>query len=209
MAALHSIDTPVMCDKTCRFLVVASCLLLLAQTLPYFESRWVEDESWYSIPAYTFMRTGELRNPTFPPTDSEAIADVRPPLMPLSLAFFFRILGVNVFAARIGELSAAVATLLAVYAIGKSLGRPDAGALAALALAGDNFLFLAARTARPEAWVTFTCTLGLLLLIRSKMPPSALMACGSGVAVGIACNYHVAAIGYAAGMVLLLIYDER
>jgi 4-amino-4-deoxy-L-arabinose transferase-like glycosyltransferase len=199
---------PTISQSTSRILLIAACLLLLVQAVPYFGCRWVEDESWYSIPGYTFLRTGALRNPTFPPTDPESVVDMRPPLMPLSLAFFFRLFGVNPFAARVGELLAALATLPVVYAIAKSLGRPDAGGLAAILVACDNFVFLAARTARPEAWVTLGCAVAVLLLIRSNRTHGALLAFASGVVVGVTCNYHVIPIGCAIGMFLVLLQEE-
>jgi 4-amino-4-deoxy-L-arabinose transferase-like glycosyltransferase len=192
-----------------RILLLAACLLLLVQALPYFGYRWVEDESWYSVTGYHYMRAGELTNPTFPRTDWDSIVDMRPPLMPLSMAAIFRLAGVSVFAARLGELLAALATLPVVYAIAKAFGMPNAGGLAALLLACDNFFFLAARTARPEAWVTLASAVAVLLLVRSGRNRSAGLAFAAGVAVGVACEYHPAAAGCAAGMMLLLLYQER
>ena len=58
--------------------------LALFQVTVFPSARWVEDESWYSIPAHTYLVEGTLRNPTFAHTDLESKADVRPPAMPLA-----------------------------------------------------------------------------------------------------------------------------
>ena len=49
--------------RTTMWIGIAMFLFLL-QELPLFKARWVEDESWYTIPAYTLLQEGHLRNPT-------------------------------------------------------------------------------------------------------------------------------------------------
>ena len=180
--------------------------LLSIQALPYFQHRWVEDESWYSIPATTLLRTGELRNPALPATDFESKVDTRPPLMPLSLASSFFVLGTTVGAARIGEFLAALLTLLVVYQIGKELGNVWAGALAALLLGVDTFFVLASRTARPEAWVTLFSCCALLFALRQRRVTDYLWA---GVFLAAACNFHVLGLATVAAVFLLLLYQKR
>jgi len=191
-----------------RMLWVA-CALLAVQALPYFQHRWVEDESWYSMPAATLLRTGELRNPAMPATDYESRVDTRPPLMPLSLAAAFRLFGFSVAAARFGEFLAALLTLFVVYAIGRELGDPLAGTIAGLLVASDNFLVLAARTARPEAWVTLCASCGLLLILRSHDTQSWKIAFAAGLAVAAASLFHALGLAWFLGLGLLLVYQER
>src|ERR1700691_2948633 len=104
-----------------RVLLWIACLLLAMQALPYFQNRWVEDESWYSMPAATLVITGELRNPAMPAFDYESRVDTRPPLMPLSLAAAFRLFGFHVAAARAGEFLAALLAVFVVYGVGREL----------------------------------------------------------------------------------------
>jgi Dolichyl-phosphate-mannose-protein mannosyltransferase len=195
--------------KTPLMLVLLGCLLLAAQALPFFEHRWVEDESWYSMPAITLVTTGQLRNPVMPVTDMESIVDTRPPLMPLSLSAAFRLLGVKVFAARLGEFLAALLAVLIVYWVGKELGDPLAGGIAALLLAADNFLVLAARTARPEAWVTLFASCALFLMLRSHNRHSWGLAFLSGLSVAAACLFHALGLAWVGGLGLLLVYQEK
>ena len=44
-----------------RILVALACLLFILQELPWFQTRWIEDESSYSDAAWTFSREGRIR----------------------------------------------------------------------------------------------------------------------------------------------------
>jgi 4-amino-4-deoxy-L-arabinose transferase-like glycosyltransferase len=189
-----------------RAIVFVAFVLFALQALPYFRHRWVEDESWYSIPATTLLRTGELRNPALPATDYESKVDTRPPLMPLSLAASFSLLGTNVAAARMGEFFAALLTLLIVYRIGSELGNVTAGALAALLLGVDTFFVLASRTARPEVWVALFSSCALLFALRQRTATDYLWV---GVFLAAACNFHILGLAPAGAMFLLLVYQKR
>ena len=191
------------------YLPLFALILLAVQALPYFQYRWVEDESWYSVPAITLLRTGELRNPAMPATDTESQVDTRPPLMPLSLALSFRLFGTNVAAARLGQFLAAVLALLVVCAIGRELGDPLAGGIAAVVLAADNFFVISSRTARPEAWVSLLGACGLLLMLRSHNTNSWRLAFLAGLAAGSASLFHVHGLGWFAGLSVLLLSQER
>ena len=126
-------------------------LLLLAQALPLFQHRWVVDESWYSIPGFTYLQEGAIRNPTFAETDHESKADMRPPAMPLTHAAVFGVFGPGVWQARLPSLIASVIIVLVTFLLASRLAGPIAASLAAFLVATNNFLFLATRTARPEA----------------------------------------------------------
>jgi 4-amino-4-deoxy-L-arabinose transferase-like glycosyltransferase len=191
------------------WMLLVACALLAVQALPYFQYRWVEDESWYSMPAVSLLRTGELRNPAMPATELESQVDTRPPLMPWSLAVAFRVLGFRVAAARLGEFLAAMLTLLVVYAIGRELGNSLAGLIAALFVASDNFLVLAARTARPEAWVMLCAACAFLLILRSHSRDSWEIALAAGFVAGSACLFHPLGLAWFFGLSLLLLFQER
>jgi 4-amino-4-deoxy-L-arabinose transferase-like glycosyltransferase len=191
------------------WILLVACALLAVQALPYFQHRWVEDESWYSMPAVSLLTTGDLHNPVMPATELESLVDTRPPLMPWSLAAAFRVLGFRVAAARLGEFLAAMLTLLVVYAIGRELGNPLAGLIAALFVASDNFLVIAARSARPEAWVTLCSACAFLLILRSHGRDSWKIALAAGFAAGCACLFHPLGVAWFFGLSLLLLYQER
>jgi Dolichyl-phosphate-mannose-protein mannosyltransferase len=198
------------CPSATQWFLMAAlpCLLLLAQELPFFESRWVEDESWYSIPASNLLKETRLRNPTFPESDKEAVVDTRPPAMALTLAASFRLGGQGIAQARIPALVAAISTVIATFLLGSELISPLAGFLAALLLAADNFFFLASRAARPEIYVTLLTSVGVLVYLRGLKSQSRSSIALSGVAAGGAIAFHVCGLAAAASIVAL-IFMER
>jgi 4-amino-4-deoxy-L-arabinose transferase-like glycosyltransferase len=192
-----------------RKLVFIACALLLLQALPYFQRRWVEDESWYSSTAYTFLHEGNFRNAIFPERDLESKADTRPLAMPVTLAAEFKLLGVNVAGARLAELLCALGLVVVVYRLGCAWGMPGTAAIAALLISVDNTVFLAARTVRPEAFVAFFGTLSVLFYFLSRQRQSVALAIACGLSLGIAFNYHVNGFGIAASIGLLLLGEFR
>jgi 4-amino-4-deoxy-L-arabinose transferase-like glycosyltransferase len=186
--------------------MLLACVVLAIGALPYSQHRWVEDESWYSIPAVTLLRTGELRNPALPAYDTESRVVTWPPLMPLSLAASFHFLGTSVAAARSGVLLAVLLALFVVYAIGRQLGNPLAGGIAAVLLAADNFVVLASRTARPDAWVMLFGSCALLCLLRRPSWQHAFMA---GLCAATSSLFHVLGVGWLAATAAVLLFQER
>jgi len=61
----------------------------MAQALPCFTYRWVEDDSWYSSTGYTLFHEGQMRNGIFPQTELEGRADTKPIALPATLAVTF------------------------------------------------------------------------------------------------------------------------
>jgi len=190
-------------------LTVAACVLFCVLWLPKHTNRWVPDESWYTIPAQALLEEGRIRNTTFPPTDYEEQADVRPPAMPLTLAATIQMFGLGVTPVRVVSLIAAIISILLVYLLGTELAGRAVGAIGAVLTATDSFFFLAARTVRPEIYVTLFSILALLLYVKSLRSHSTLVLFAAGISAGIAINYHVNGIGIAAGIFALLIYRYR
>ena len=124
-----------------KYAIPIVMLLFLAQVLPLFTYRWVEDESWYSSTAYTLFHEGKIRNGVFPELDIESKADTRPIAMPATLALAFATFGVGPGQARLPELLAMLATIPVVFWLGMLLGSPQAGVLAALLTSVDNMVF--------------------------------------------------------------------
>jgi 4-amino-4-deoxy-L-arabinose transferase-like glycosyltransferase len=180
--------------------------LLLLQALTLFSTRWVEDESWYSVTAHTLLTRGELRVPIFQEDALTARVDPRPPLTHIVMAGFFKIFGTNLYSARLPFLLSGLACIFLTYLLGCELGRPWVGLLGAVALATDNLMFLAARTARPESMAAAFAALGVLLYLQSRRKNSGWMALLSGLIVGLGCLVHTNAFAAAlsAGVFALL-----
>jgi 4-amino-4-deoxy-L-arabinose transferase-like glycosyltransferase len=185
------------------------CVLFLLQVLPYLSYRWVADESWYSIPALNLLQEGRLRNPVFAPTDTESKVDTHPPGTALSIALAFKIFGVGVAQARTPSLLAALGTVVAAFFLGSLLAGRLAGTLAGLLTAADNFLFLSARTARPEAYDAFFVAAAVLLFFYSRRANSFWLALLSALCLGVGINYHVTVFGVAASFFVLLVVEFR
>ena len=189
--------------------VVLLMLLFVAQALPYFTYRWVEDESWYSGTAYTLLHEGQVRNAMFAERDLEARADTRPLAMPATLALTFATLGVGPAQARIPEFLSCLALIPMVFWLGKLLGSPKVGVLAALLVCVDNMVFLASRTVRPEAYVSCFGTLAVLLYFLSRQRDSLPLAILSGLSLGLSFNFHVNGYGIALSIGVLLLLELR
>ena len=172
-------------------ILIGACVLLLLQTLTTFSTRWVEDESWYAVTAHTLVTRGELRDPIFMDTATLARFDARPPLVFVIMAGFFKVLGTSLYSARLPFLLSGLACLFLTYLLGCELGWPWVGLVGAVALATDNLMFLASRTARPESMVAAFCLLGILVYLRSKRNRSVKFAFLSGLIVGLGTLVHV------------------
>ena len=102
-----------------------------------FSTRWVEDESWYSVTAHTLLTRGELRVPIFQEGSPTVLVDPRPPLTHIIMAGFFKVLGTNLYSAQaaVSALGAGVhpADLLTGMRTGTAVGR-----IAGRSRAGDR-----------------------------------------------------------------------
>jgi 4-amino-4-deoxy-L-arabinose transferase-like glycosyltransferase len=189
-------------------LVAGACALFLAQTVPLLSHRWVEDESWQCIPAYALLKEGRIRNPTFAGTDSEYKVCVKPPGHTFLLLPTFRWLGVGVWQARLPSILAGLGVVILTFLLGSELAGPNVGVLSAWLVATDNFLFLAARTARPEVFVAFCGLLAALPVLRSQDSRSAAAGLCSGLAVGAAMLFHPNGVAMAVGIAGLLLAQD-
>ncbi len=184
-------------------LLAAVVLLFLAQALPLLNTRWVEDESWYSAAAESLARHGELRMPIFADDALTAQVDTRPPLTAITMAGFFKLLGTSLYSAKLPFLLSGIAGLFLTYLLGCELGSPLLGVLGALFLAADNLYMIGARTARPEAFVTALSLAGILLYLWSQRRNSTGLALLSGITVGLALLSHMN--GFAAAITIFIL----
>jgi 4-amino-4-deoxy-L-arabinose transferase-like glycosyltransferase len=171
-------------------ILIGACLLLLLQALTLFSSRWVEDESWYAVPAHTLITTGELRDPVFQDNAVFAQFDARPPVVFFIMAGFFKVFGTSLYSARLPFLLSGLACIFFTYLLGCELGRPWVGLLGAAALSTDNLFFLASRTARPESMATAFALLGILVYLYSRRKNSVKLAFLSGLIVALGALVH-------------------
>jgi 4-amino-4-deoxy-L-arabinose transferase-like glycosyltransferase len=176
-------------------LLIFACLLLLAQVVPLLHTRWVEDESWYSAPADSLARHGELKMRVFAPPGQQALYDPRPPLPMLTMAGLFHLFGTNLYIARIPFILAAIGGLFVTYLLGCELRSRALGLTAAVFLAADTLYFLAARTVRPESMVAALSTAGVLLFLQAQRKKSVGLALLAGMAVGVGALCHPTALG--------------
>ena len=188
-------------------LLSAACLLFLAQVLPLLHTRWVEDESWYCIGPYSLLTEGHIRNPTFPPTNTESVVDLRTPGYALLIQPVFRFFGVGPLQARSLPVLAGLGVVLVTFFLGRQLLNASAGVLAAFLVATDMLLWLTARTVRPDVFVAFFGTLGLLLHFIARDRQSIGYQVLAGLGVGAAMNFHPNGVTMAAAIGLLLLIE--
>jgi 4-amino-4-deoxy-L-arabinose transferase-like glycosyltransferase len=194
--------------KMHRILLGVALLLMLVQTTVLLNTRWVEDESWNTDCALTWLREGRLRMSSFP-VDEAGKVDTRPPLTPLVLAASLKTLGVGPVPGRIPAVIGGLLTVAVVYLLGLELAGPLVGGLAALFAAVDNFLVISARTMRPEIFTSLFCTLGVLLFYYSRRRKSGWLSFLAAISAGIAVDFHPLGMGGAAAIGFLYILEFR
>jgi 4-amino-4-deoxy-L-arabinose transferase-like glycosyltransferase len=197
-AAPGALSVPDSIPQRVKFpILIGACLLLLLQALTMFSTRWVEDESWYAVTAHTLLTRGELRIPIFHEDAPNAKVDMRPPLTMIIMAGFFKVLGTNIYSARLPFLLSGLACIFLTYLLGCELGRPWVGLLGAVALATDNLMFVASWTARPESMAAAFALLGVLVYLQSRRKNSVKLALLSGLLVGLGTLVHTNAFAAA------------
>jgi 4-amino-4-deoxy-L-arabinose transferase-like glycosyltransferase len=180
-----------------------ACLLLLVQGVVLIRTRWVEDESWNTDEAVTWMREGHLRMSSFN-ADLASVVDVRPPLTPIGMGTTFHLFGIGTAQARMFSVAAGLGTVIVVWFLALSLWSPLAASLSAIAAATDLFIVVASRTARPEIHCALFCTLALLLFYEAREKNSSLLALLCGLSLGIAHG-----LGFVAAFGVLLLIEFR
>jgi 4-amino-4-deoxy-L-arabinose transferase-like glycosyltransferase len=174
-----------------RILLAFACLFFILQEFPYFQTRWIEDESSYADAALTFAREGRIHMSMYPPTDVGSIVDVRPPAMSITLGGMYKAVGLGVWQSRLLGFLSAIAAILVTYLLGAYLGSEWIGAIAALLLATDSMLFVAGRTTRPEGVEAFLNVLTALLFLVAMRRNSWLIALAAGLVAGLSMNFHI------------------
>lgn len=182
-------------------LLAGSCILLFAQSLILINTRWVEDDSWYSIKGWTLATEGRIRMPVFP-DDPEYVSNVITTLHADTLGATFAIFGLGIVQARIVSGIFAVGLVIVVFFLASNIAGRTCGALAALIVATDSILMVAARTARPEAETVFLSWLALLLFERAVALHSLKLGFASALACGLGLICHPLALPFFAAILL-------
>ena len=129
-----------------------------------FSHRWVDDESWYIMPTPSVFK-GEFNIPVLPGDDRFW---PQPPVLTYLVAGMEALVGtITPVLARSVSLFFGCLTIVAAFALGRRLAGAKVGIWAALFVACDNLVFLAARTVRPEMIVAFALLWALLRLLPS------------------------------------------
>ena len=183
------------------------CLVLLVQSTLLIRTRWVEDENWLGSGSWALVQEGRLRMPIFP-ADPRYEVDVSVPVHHAGVAAAFGAFGLGVPQARATSAIAGLATLVIVFFLGLELGGPYCALFTGWLLAGDTFLVIASRTARPEAYSVAFCWLALLVYLRAIRRESGAGVLASGLILGVAAVNHPLALPFilAIGIFLLARY---
>jgi 4-amino-4-deoxy-L-arabinose transferase-like glycosyltransferase len=183
------------------WILAGACLLLLVESLTLINTRWVEDDSWYSSKGWTLAQEGRIRMSVFP-DDPEYVTNVITTLHADTLGAVFAVFGLGILQARGTSAIFAVGVVVVVFFLASHIGGRLCGVLAAVLVATDSILVVAARTARPEAETVLLCWLALLLLERAIARHSVRLGFASGLACGLGLICHPLALPFLAAMVL-------
>jgi 4-amino-4-deoxy-L-arabinose transferase-like glycosyltransferase len=191
-----------------RLGLVAVLLLFVGQEVIGLELRWVEDETWYLLPAQALVREGRLRIPVFNTPERRLYAT--PPLLAILEAASWSVHDLTIVQARSLTLLFGCGTILLTFLVGERLIDQRVGLLGALLAAMDNSLFLASRTVRPEILVAFFTLLALWLLLRSIQDGKLWLAALAGIGVGAGMSSHPnGAVAALCGVLLILLFEGR
>jgi len=150
--------------KQHKLILVAIILGFLILQSFKFGHRWVDDESWYTMPIPSIQNEGRFRIPTLPGGDEFWPV---PPLLTYSQALIDTITPLTPVTARLVPLIAGAFSILAVFLLTRRLYGNNIALLAAFFIAADNLIFLAARIIRPEALVTVFFLFALYFTVKS------------------------------------------
>src|SRR4051812_32590879 len=94
-------------------------LLYLAQQSILLQSRWVDDETWYLLPAQSLVNEGRMRISVFPGTEHEFVGTF--PLLTGLQAASWKIHDLTVLQARLLSVALGGGVVLLAYGLGRRL----------------------------------------------------------------------------------------
>jgi 4-amino-4-deoxy-L-arabinose transferase-like glycosyltransferase len=119
---------------------------------------------------------------TFSSLDNDFTIDSRPPAYKLVLTPIFKSFGVGVPQARSVSQCAGLLLIVVVFFAVRALAGPIAGVASAMWCAVDTFVWISARTVRPEIPIALLGTMALLLFLESRDHNSWLISFSAGSA---------------------------
>jgi 4-amino-4-deoxy-L-arabinose transferase-like glycosyltransferase len=188
------------------------CLVLLAAALPlYFwglgaPSLWDVDEGRNATCALEMYESGNWIVPTF----NGVLRADKPALLYWLQVAAYAFFGVSEFSARLPSALAALATLLLIYELGRSMFGKTTGFWAALIAGSTPMLVGAARFANPDALLHFFTVLTLLIFWQARTSSAwGWLAMGATTALGMLAKGPVAVVLPAAVGFLYLFWEGR
>lgn len=126
------------------------------------------DEATYGSIAYELLNSGKFRSAmTGDLFGLDQYNSAVGRLWVIGMALFIKILGVQLFAARLYSMVGAIITVWLTYMVARELRDRATGVVAALLVATSWKIFYAAHMARPEIWLAASVLLALLWMISS------------------------------------------
>jgi 4-amino-4-deoxy-L-arabinose transferase-like glycosyltransferase len=123
---------------------------------------WDVDEAIFSQASVEMLDRGDWVTPYF---NGELFAH-KPPVMYWCQIAAYKVFGTTEFAARLFSALFSIGTLIVTYELGRALFNQRAGLWAGIALGSCVNFALIARAATPDAYLTFFCTLALLVHVK-------------------------------------------
>jgi 4-amino-4-deoxy-L-arabinose transferase-like glycosyltransferase len=181
-------------------------ILYLLQQAVGLDLRWVEDETWYLLPAENLLREGRMRIPTFNTSDRHVWN--APPLLILIEAGSWCLHEMTIVQARLVPVACGLGTVLLTFLLGRRLVDDRVGLVGAFLVACDNLIFLTSRTVRPDIMVTFFTLLSLWLLLKSIQEKRLVWTIAAGAAIGAGMSTHPnGAVSPLCGVLMLLTFE--
>jgi 4-amino-4-deoxy-L-arabinose transferase-like glycosyltransferase len=156
--------------RSSRYTLLAA--LLLAATVPYFlnlgvSSIWDANEAFYAQTPREMMEAHDYVTPSF----NFQLRMNKPVLSYWNVAASYRLFGISEWSERLPIAIGAVAIIGTAFGLGRLLGGPVAGLIAALVLASSPRLVLLARRIIIDVHITLLTGLVLLCFALSETRP--------------------------------------
>ncbi|TAK12623.1 MAG: glycosyltransferase family 39 protein [Acidobacteria bacterium] len=165
-----------------RALLVASAILLFVDLGG--STIWDANEAFYVETPRQMVLTHDYVNPSF----NGQPRFNKPVLSYWIVAGFYKVLGVSVTAERVAIAFGAVLLIGATFVIGRTLGGPNAGVIAALVLASAPRVMLWSRRIFIDVWFASFLALALMCFVLADAYPARrrLALIGMYIAIGLA-----------------------
>jgi 4-amino-4-deoxy-L-arabinose transferase-like glycosyltransferase len=165
-----------------RALLVASAILLFVDLGG--STIWDANEAFYVETPRQMVQSGDYVNPSF----NGQPRFNKPVLSYWVVAGFYKVMGVSVTAERVAIAFGALLLIGATFVIGRTLGGPNAGVIAALVLASAPRVMLYSRRIFIDVWLTSFLALALMCYVLAEAYPHRrrVSLIGMYVAIGLA-----------------------